>query len=526
MLSLCTLACKSLSKSSVSSRTRGPSAYLRITAVCALAMQVACANQQGLDLPNGVVRLFVDDWLIESQEGLVRTLHQPQKDNGGETPVIPAEEGTTLLAYGTIVHDPRLDCYAMFVQEFPSRQMYRFLSSDGLNWKGRDDGGFEQVEINLDLEQERGTKGKPGIDLFSCYYDRNDARHPYKGWVYAANYGFDREGIYFIRSQIGLKWERGHQIVSGWAGPGDTSARVIEQEGRRVFGPGDVTLFSYDAAEDRFLGLFKFFTTEKVAAGNNLRSRAYAFVDQIDQPFDSSRIERVALLPAAADARGDRPYDEYYASTAWRYGSLWLGGLKVWHRQGDYPWSAAGCAFLKLVVSRDGLNWRKVSYCNDEGIAEVFLPNGPEGGNDGQNDGGYISEFSQGPLRIGHELIYYYSASSFGKNHPPDRRLRGGGVFRGRLRLDGFVSVDAGTCTTRKLRFSGKELYVNAMGPVEVELLDDHGSILGHRYIRGDSLKHRVRFNGRMLKDVCPTGVARIRFRVTELGRLYSFVVH
>ena len=92
-------------------------------------------------------------------------------------------------------------------------------------------------------------------------------------------------------------------------------------------------------------------------------------------------------------------------------------------------------------------------FNNDAGTPEVFIPNGPEGGNHGQNDGGYMSEFSQGPLRIGDELIYYYGCSSYGKNHPRDVRISGGGIFRARLRLDGFVSIDGGTLTTRPLRF-------------------------------------------------------------------------
>jgi hypothetical protein len=87
---------------------------------------------------------------------------------------------------------------------------------------------------------------------------------------------------------------------------------------------------------------------------------------------------------------------------------------------------------------------------------EIFLPNGAERGNDGRNDGGYISEFSQGPLRVGDELIYYYSASSYGKNAPANRRLTGGGIFRARLRRDGFVSVDSGALTTPLLEFKGR----------------------------------------------------------------------
>jgi hypothetical protein len=326
-----------------------------------------------------------------------------------------------------------------------------------------------------------------------------------------------------------------------------------------------VTIFSHDPATDRFLGIFKFFSVEPIAVGpailepgaggpptgrpsgprtsrkngaaelgNRLRSRAYAFLDRLDEPFDTGRIERIALLPPAAEAGGDQPHDEYYASTAWRYESLWLGGLKVWHSGGDYPYSAAGCAFLKLVVSRDGLRWRKVPFpsgaVEGEGSGEiaapeVFIPNGPEGGNDGQNDGGYMTEFSQGPLRIGDELIFYYGCSSWGKNHALGKRISGGGIFRARLRLDGFVSVDAGTLTTRPLRFEGDRLSLNAAGPVEVEALDGAGRRLGGATIQGDSVRHEVRFDRKGLREVALSGVVRLRFTVREGGRLYAFRV-
>ena len=250
------------------------------------------------------------------------------------------------------------------------------------------------------------------------------------------------------------------------------------------------------------------------------------FLDRLDRPFDLREIGEVALLPPAARVNGDKPDDEYYASTAWRYGSLWLGGLQVWHRGGDYPYSAAGCAFLKLVVSRDGLHWKKVRLVNDGGVPEVFIPNGPEGGNDGRNDGGYMSEFSQGPLRIGDELIYYYGCSSYGKNHPPEKHITGGGIFRARLRVDGFVSVDAGTLTTRPLAFRGDRLTANAVGPVTVEVLDGDGQRLAAATAEGDSLKHKIDFSGKTLGAVAADRAVRLRWTVGRGARLYSFIIH
>ncbi len=187
--------------------------------------------------------------------------------------------------------------------------------------------------------------------------------------------------------------------------------------------------------------------------------------------------------------------------------------------------SAAGCAFFTLVVSHDGLNWKKVPFPNDDGISEVFIPNGPEGGNHGRNDGGYMTEFSQGPLRIGDELIYYYGSSSYGKNKANLQRITGGGVFRARLRPDGFVSVDAGTLTTRPLALAGQDLFVNGDGPIAVEVLGADRTLLATADITGDSLRHKVTFDGKPLRQLAADRVARLRLTVTGSGRLYSFTI-
>ncbi len=470
----------------------------------------------------GVAQLFIDDFLIDAQSGLKRTLRQPRKDDDGSAPVIALASEASLMAKGTIVYDPRLERYVMFAKARPSTSIYRFTSADGLHWSSDRDtpGPLEIDQTNPATGRREGYGG-----MHSFYYDAGDARHPYKGWAYFGNWGNECEGVYYIRSADGRKWERGGMVVNGYAGPGDSSCREIHQGGRVVYGPGDVTFFYHDPVRSRFLGIFKFFTTEKVGPGNALRSRAYAFLDRIDQPFDTTRITRIALLPPAAHRDGDMPWDEYYASTAWRYESLWLGGLKVWHGGGDYPYSAAGCAFLKLVVSRDGLHWQKIRLMNDAGVPEVFIPNGPEGGNHGRNDGGYMSEFSQGPLRIGDELIYYYGCTSYGKNHPRDIRVSGGGIFRARLRIDGFVSVDGGTLTTRPLAFEGRDLFVNGIGPIFVEVLDVGRKALGATSLSGDSLRHAVTFKGKSLRQLAPGGVARLRFTVADEGELYAFVV-
>jgi hypothetical protein len=479
----------------------------------------------------GVAQLFIDDAVIQSEQGSIRTMHQPVKEDGGEKPLIDAPPHTSLLAYGTIVFDVKLQRYVMFVQEFPSRQMYRILSRDGITWDATDGKLLDPVELDKNLgdvprDKANNAAGNREIDVFSCYYDKHDAEYPYKGWAWFANWGNDLEGIFYIRSRDGKKWERGRQVVNGFAGTGDPSCRTIEQDGKVVRGPGDVTLFSYDEQTGKFLGLFKFFNDVGYGAGNNIRSRAYLWLDRLDEPVDTNRITRIALMPGNAYRDGNTQFDEYYATTAWRYQSLWLGTLKIFHPRGNYPHSSAGCAFFKLVVSRDALNWSKVPYVNDSGVPEIFLPNGQEGGINGRNDGGYMSDFSQGPLHIGNELIFYYSSSSWGKNQPREQRLMGGGIFRARLRLDGFVSLDEGSITTKPLALNGtNDLTVNAAGPVTIDVLDAEGKPLASAKLVGDSIAHAVTFDGKSLGQIAKGLNPSLRFKVEPPGHMYSFTV-
>lgn len=513
--------------------------FLCVVVALGMLSRGAAAQSRDTSLPavtlrSGEAQLFVDDYLIAWQSDLQRTLRQPKKDDGGNEPVLAIEDEfgetkATLEANGTIVYDPRLDKWVMYALAFASNwpgesadrvRLYRFTSPDAMTWVKGDDGRPQRIDVDL-YDPASGTSAT-NIDLFSCTYDETDPDSPYKGWLFFANWGEGREGTYYVESRDGIRWERGAQILAA-------GSRTIEQDGRSMNGTGDVTTFYHDRESGRFLGCLRWAGVTDNENTNRLRARGFLFTDRLDRPIDLAQVARLSLIPEGAERNGDMPTDEYYSSTAWRVGSLWLGGLRIWHGRDDYPHSAAGCAFMKLVVSRDGLNWRKVPFKNEDGVPEVFLPNGPEGGNDARNDGGYMTEFSQAPLRIGDELIYYYGSSSWGKSHSRPFRVSGGGIFRARLRPDGFVSVDSGTLITRRMKFDGRELSINAVGPIQVEVVapSDGGLIsIAAATIDGDSLSHRVVFDGqRSLRDAAADGVAQLRFTVGAGGALYSFTI-
>ncbi|HZL88002.1 MAG TPA: hypothetical protein VFB96_06460 [Pirellulaceae bacterium] len=512
---------------------------LVIAAATCLVTPAAWAQSRDTSLPpvtiaSGQPQLFVDDYLIAQQNGLKRTLRQPKKDNDGNEPVIALEKEFgdtkgTLEANGTILYDRRLKKWVMFTLAFASSwpgesadrvRLYRFTSSDAMHWTKGDDGQPQRIAI--DLFDSQSKTSATNVDLFSCTYDETDAAFPYKGWLFFANWGPGREGTYYVQSHDGIVWERGPMVL-------EAGSRTLEQDGRTMNGTGDVTTFYHDREAKRFLACLRFASATDVENTNRLRSRGFLFTGQLDRPIDLAQVTRLALIPAAAERGGDLPTDEYYSSTAWRYGLLWLGGLRIWHSRDDYPYSASGCAFLKLVVSRDGLTWAKVPFKNEDGYPEVFIPNGQEGGNGGRNDGGYMTEFSNPPLRIGDELVYYYGSSSWGKNHPRPFRVSGGGIFRARLRPDGFVSVDGGSLVTRRLKFDGRELVVNGIGPIEVDVVfvaDGVATKIASAAIQGDSLGHKVLFDGgKSLADLAAGGSVQLRFTVGDGGALYSFTI-
>jgi hypothetical protein len=103
------------------------------------------------------------------------------------------------------------------------------------------------------------------------------------------------------------------------------------------------------------------------------------------------------------------------------------------------------------------------------------------------------------------------------------------------LRRDGFASMnassDAGTLTTRPIRFSGKHLFVNVDAPdgeLRVELLDAQGQIIepftqtNCTPLVTDTTLAEVRWKGADDLSAVSGKTIRLRFHLRN-GSLYSF---
>ena len=150
------------------------------------------------------------------------------------------------------------------------------------------------------------------------------------------------------------------------------------------------------------------------------------------------------------------------------------------------------------------------------------------------------------PIIVGDEIWIYYGGMGHTHGHPMYHEGKKAvgiktGIGLATLRLDGWVSIDAGkeegTLTTKALIFEakevveGKELVVNANAPggsLIVEILDEAGKPLSGfvkadcDVFRGDAIRHRVSWKGKSdLRELAGRTV-RLRFHL-EGAKLYSF---
>jgi hypothetical protein len=181
----------------------------------------------------------------------------------------------------------------------------------------------------------------------------------------------------------------------------------------------------------------------------------------------------------------DPPDFQIHGLCGFNYENMYLGFIDAMHSGDVGPLERT--IDLQLALSRDGEVWWRA------GNRQTFLPLG----NRAAFDAFMILPAHTPPIRIGDELYIYYSAMArrhrggkypdhrrrepwCGPGHPeygeegilewplptcgPDQPTSGMGLAR--LRIDGFVSVDAssgpGGLLTKPLRFQGRRLHINA----------------------------------------------------------------
>ncbi len=231
----------------------------------------------------------------------------------------------------------------------------------------------------------------------------------------------------------------------------------------------------------------------------------------------------------AADREDPSWNQQFYNMEFMPYGDVYFGFISVYHilpgmetkvTEGA-PWMDT--VDIQLSYSRDGRTWHRA------GDRQVFLSLGG-GQNDFDRSMLYIL---QKPLVVKDEVWVYYIG--FNGLHWANRRkeIQGGAVGLAKLRLDGFVSIDAGdgVFTTRPMRMSGDQLMLNAdasQGSIRVEILGEDGlplegfSAADAVAVTGDGVRQNVRWKqGVSLSRLKGTPIV-LRFHM-DRSKLFSF---
>ena len=204
------------------------------------------------------------------------------------------------------------------------------------------------------------------------------------------------------------------------------------------------------------------------------------------------------------------------------YESIMLGMFQIMYGPENAETTGRGIPKITELIpmySRDGYHFSRPSR-------EPFIKASRV---KGTWDRGYVQCVGGVTIIHGDELWIYYIGFEGDETvtKPPVKTVSGtyynGATGLAKLRRDGFVSMNGkGTLLTRKLQFNGKHsMFVNAVGTVLAEILDESGEVMGKSSVFcGDSTKAEFIFDNLKIYDLNGK-VIRIKFYVD--GKLYSF---
>ena len=439
-------------------------ATLVVTAVMpGIAMSL---HAQDLDVRQ--TQLFLDDAIIESSTLVERVLHQPIRHPANPL-LSPREpwEGSTMNYLSGVFRDESTGLFRVWyvgvvnggVPGMP-KVFYPVCtahSRDGIHWQrpkldshAHLTGGPNNIVLHLD----HGCIAAPNI-----IHEPEDQAAPWKLFIHHSPRTPCHYFVRYATSQDGLHWEWKTTTKNKvYAKLHDRMTAMLDRENAEypflLFGRSSLSR-DYPLLYSNRISVREVFQTRLSADGRKT----------LGNPT-------VTLRPDLEDP----PDVEFYHMSAFRYASMYIGTLMIYHV--DDPPSSE----VQLVTSRDLKNWERVRP------RQAFIPASlPEGRRHGVWDAaGVQPQLSPPLLHDGALRFYYYGGPAFHGS----RFLKG--QFQlglAQLRPDGFASLRAawrtGIVTTKPFKWPGGKLVVNGQerggsrtreASLRVAILDESGN--------------------------------------------------
>ncbi len=447
--------------------------------------------------------LFLDDAFILGLHNIQRSLHPLVKES--QPLDIPAPfEGVRNLIIKSIVPAPDGESFYAYVSaQYNGKVLFLlYQTNDGVQ--------FQPVSLNLlsteQIRSELEVKNEPvfnnllifdqehGLTFppYFCTFYRvtRENSPPYEAIV--INKSPRPRMAKILQSEDGIRWE-------------DSPINVRHEVTFESNAP------AYDPFRDRHLLYLRLWDPPK----KPVTGWRKVIFSELLQEQDTPRWSDEELILEADEADG--PVADIYYMQVTGYAGQYIGIPAVYHRAACPDPALQGTIHGQLAFSRDGKTWERVCQ------GEPFLPLGAPG----TWDSGLIGP-SGNPIMLQNQLYYYYWGRVTKHDEPllSDYRVDCG---LARLRVDGFVSLDAGpeggTVLTVPFWPKGKHLTINADargGEIRVEVLQDYTYVELKEFekgtagkglfrvenclpFRGDALNHRVEWvNGENFVDSFP----------------------
>ena len=491
-------------------------------------------------------QLFLDDYAIERMEGVRRTLHSPEDSR----PVLPPDR--TRGEQETTGRNPP--------QWNPEKGVWEWYYWTGFQVPPM---GEHKNTHKRDANQIPYDAAAGGAPSWSPDGSRATAQR-------VGTYATSLDGIHWERSVLGLYEYRGSRENNiAWLPGGDRQTHVIRDTGeedpsrryKAFFGangrqpaasadgfewtmldvpriPGqDTSHLFWDPYDHRWAATIKHRTewgrSVWLVTSDDFDHWTEAELilesDEIDWANKDQRIRKVVddpayLSPPLVDDVSRSA--EVYWMAVLPYEGLYVGFPMLFNPAAAIPppdKNYTGLNQTELAVSRDLNNWERVAD------RSLFLEVEPR---DGKNYGTALRSVCGHPVIRDNEIWVYQNAGRFrGPDYlyeflPDEVVHERGALCLGKLRLDGFVSLDSesgsGTVVTRPMAASGDRLHVNvnaSTGRLDAQVLDSESME------PLDGLSGTVK--GDHLDEVVVTGLTsekpvRVRFTLSNAS-LYAF---
>ncbi len=475
-------------------------------------------------------QLFIDDWLIESLEGVRRQLNQPTKHK--QNPVLVKDKPWEVGApgYGTVHYDPKAKLFKMWYQ----------------TWKKVPEGSLSEGNLCLATSRDGVTWSKPIIDKKG---GTNMVQVPKVT-------GFQCPGIF--RDPAEKDPSRRYKMLFSCA-PDGTAKTWMTSVG---FSPDGI---HWTAAKT--LPLIPFSDTQICPFWDH-RSRRYIAILRFGPPNTRlvSRTESEDFLnwsPKVTVFRQTRrdavQATQFYQMAPMPYATGYIGLIGAYHNETlkpippDKPWTDR--QDLQLAYSRDSVTWFRVGGSgavtnaslnreqdwSRQARAATFLPYGKM---NKDWDWGYITPYyTPEPIIVNDQIHFFYSGSNAKHwwtwtgdppKKDPNAKPPKKGVGLATLRRDGFVSINAdekgGTMTTRTFLFLGDGLVLNADakdGQITVEALNADGKPIPgfgletSQPVTTDNIRHSLAWKGHKDLHQLQGKPIRLRFHMKN-ARMFS----